>query len=85
MKYPVAIEMGEDSAWSAIVPDFPGCFSAADDGLEELIKQCKEAMHLWVEHAIESGESIPSPSSIQEQSLNKEFDGYSWIEIELVL
>ena len=32
MKYPIAIEPGNDTqAWGVVVPDLPGCFSAADD------------------------------------------------------
>ena len=45
MKYPIAIEPGDESrAWSVVVPDLPGCFSAADSGIDEAIENAKEAI-----------------------------------------
>ena len=36
MKYPIAIEPGDETkAWSVVVPDLAGCFSAADSGIDE--------------------------------------------------
>lgn len=36
MKYPIAMEQGSDTqAWGVVVPDLPGCFSAADEGIDE--------------------------------------------------
>ena len=50
MKYPIAIEPGDQkTAWSVIVPDLPGCFSAADSGVDEAIENAKEAIALWVD------------------------------------
>ena len=35
MKYPIAIEMGgPKKSWGVVVPDLPGCFSAADSGID---------------------------------------------------
>jgi predicted RNase H-like HicB family nuclease len=31
-------------AWSFVVPDLPGCFSAADSGIDEAIENAKEAI-----------------------------------------
>jgi len=43
MKYPIAIEPGSDkTAWCVIVPDLPGCFSAADSGIDEAIEILKK-------------------------------------------
>ena len=43
MKYPIAIEPGdEDHAWGVVVPDLPGCFSAADSGIDEAIEKGKK-------------------------------------------
>lgn len=65
MNYPIAIEPGDENrAWSIVVPDFPGCFSAADSGLEESIVNAKEAIALWTEIALEEGYDIPQPRSI---------------------
>ena len=47
MKYPIAIEPGNDAdAWGVIVPDLPGCFSAADSGIDEAIDNTKQAIEL---------------------------------------
>ena len=42
MKYPIAIEPGNaTTAWGVVVPDLPGCFSAADSGIDEAIENTK--------------------------------------------
>ena len=49
MRYPIAIELGDEThAYGVVVPDLPGCFSAGDT-LDEAISNAKEAMELWVE------------------------------------
>ena len=65
MKYPIAIEPGDETkAWSVVVPDLSGCFSAADSGIDEAIENAKEAIELWIEAALDAGESVPKPSSV---------------------
>ena len=67
MKYPIAIEPGNaKTAWGVVVPDLPGCFSAADSGIDEAIDNAKESIELWIETAIDAGPNIPKPSSIAE-------------------
>ena len=42
MKYPITIEMGgPKKSWGVVVPDLPGCFSAADSGIDEAIENAK--------------------------------------------
>lgn len=56
MKYPIAIEQGdENTAWGVVVPDLPGCFSATDEGVDEAIGSAKQAIELWIETAIDDG------------------------------
>ncbi|MFC4621919.1 type II toxin-antitoxin system HicB family antitoxin [Comamonas nitrativorans] len=84
MKYPIAIEPGNDTtAWSVVVPDLPGCFSAADDGLDEAIENAKESIALWIEEAISNGETIPKPSSITDLQKSCEYDGWVWAVAEV--
>jgi predicted RNase H-like HicB family nuclease len=84
MKYPIAIEPGGDKlAWGVIVPDLPGCFSAADNGIDEAIEKAKEAIGLWIESALDAGEDIPKPSSITNLQKKKEFKGYIWAIAEI--
>ncbi len=64
MRYPIVIEPGNDTtAWGVVVPDLPGCFSAGDT-LEEAMIQAEEAITAWIEVALDAGEDIPAPSSI---------------------
>ena len=84
MKYPIAIEPGgEKLAWGVIVPDLPGCFSAADSGIDEAIENAKAAIELWIETALDAGEDIPKPSPITNLQKKKEFKGYIWAIAEI--
>ncbi len=84
MKYPIAIEPGSDTtAWGVVVPDLPGCFSAADEGLDEAIENAKESIALWIEEAISNGDAIPKPSSITDLQKSGEYDGWIWAVAEV--
>jgi len=65
MRYPVLIEAGDErTAWSVIVPDLPGCFSAADT-LDDALTSAEEAALGWIDAALDAGRPIPRPSSPQ--------------------
>jgi predicted RNase H-like HicB family nuclease len=84
MKYPIAIEPGSEKAvWGVIVPDLPGCFSAADSGIDEAIENAKEAIALWIEAALDASEDIPKPNSITDLQKKEEFKGYIWAIAEI--
>lgn len=84
MKYPIAIEPGnETTAWGVVVPDLPGCFSAADQGVDEAIDNAKEAIALWIEAAIADGKTIPKPSPITDLQKSGEYDGWIWAIAEV--
>jgi len=84
MKYPVAIEPGSDTtAWGVAVPDLPGCFSAADSGLDEALENAREAIAAWMEEAIANNEAIPRPSSIDALARHGEFDGWIWAVVQV--
>ena len=84
MKYPIAIEPGDDSSsWGVVVPDLPGCFSASDDGLDDAIEQAKIAIELWIEVAIDEGQVIPRPTPIDMHRKNKQFKGWVWAIVEI--
>jgi len=84
MKYPVAIEPGSDTAaWGVVVPDLPGCFSAADSGLDEALDNAQEAITAWMEEAIANGQAIPSASSIDALAESGEFDGWIWAVVQV--
>ena len=84
MKYPIAIEPGSDTqAWGVVVPDLPGCFSAVDDGIDQAIENAKEAIEAWIETALDSGNAIPTPSSITTLQTNPEYAGWIWAIAEV--
>jgi predicted RNase H-like HicB family nuclease len=76
MLYPVYVHHDEGSAYGAIVPDFEGCFAAADS-LKELAAAVQEAAG-----ALFEGEDagIPEPSDPEELD---EFQGGSWAFIDI--
>lgn len=61
MKYIAIIHKEEGTAYGVTLPDFPGCFSAADT-LDEVPHAVQEAVELWAE-----GEEIepPTPSCFE--------------------
>ncbi|MGA2045266.1 MAG: type II toxin-antitoxin system HicB family antitoxin, partial [Roseiarcus sp.] len=65
MRYPIAIEPGdEDKAFGIVVPDLPGCFSAGDS-LDEAFSGAEEAAAAWIDAALDAGEAIPPPSRLE--------------------
>lgn len=78
MRYPVAIEPGTDTeAFGVVVPDLPGCFSAGDT-LEEAIANAEEAIVAWIETALDAGQDIPTPSTVD--ALRKQHRPWkSWV------
>lgn len=65
MRYPVLIEAGDErTAWGVVVPDLPGCFSAADT-LDDALTAAEEAALAWIDVALDEGRSIPKPSAPQ--------------------
>jgi len=84
MKYPIAIEMGgPKKSWGGAVPDLPGCFSAADSGIDESIENAKEAIELWIEVALDQEMEIPRPSMITDLQKKKEYRGWIWAVAEV--
>jgi len=84
MKYLIAIEMGgPKKSWGVVVPDLPGCFSAADSGIDEAIENAKEAIELWIEVALDQEMEIPRPSMITDLQKKKEYRGWIWAVAEV--
>jgi len=73
MRYPVAIEAGDETtAFGVVVPDLPGCFSAGDS-LDEALTGAEEAVAAWVDAALDAGNSIPAPSSLDNLRRSAEY------------
>ncbi len=76
MRYPIAIEPGTDTtAFGVVVPDLPGCFSAGDT-LDEAIAGAEEAAAAWIDAALDAGEAIPGPTSLEAVRLKAEYSGW---------
>lgn len=85
MRYPIAIEPGDEThAFGVVVPDLPGCYSAGDT-LDEAVDNAKEAVELWLETVIDDGGSVPQPRSITEHQANPEFAGWVWAVVPVDL
>ena len=84
MYYPVAIEPGTDTeAFGVVVPDLPGCFSAGDT-LEEAMALTEEAIVAWIETAIDAGQDIPKPSSVDAlRKAHKEWKSWTWAVVKV--
>ena len=60
-KYEVIIYWDNtDSIYIAEVPELPGCM-AHGASYDDALKNVKEAMQLWIDTAIEFGDTIPEP------------------------
>jgi predicted RNase H-like HicB family nuclease len=80
MLYPVYVHVGDkEHAHSAIVPDFPGCYSAADDW-QDLPRMIQEAIELWCE-----GEELelPEPTPLEKLLNDPEYVGGVWLLIDI--
>ena len=78
--YPVYVHRGDDRhAHGITVPDFPGCFSAAD-AWDEIPAKVQEAVEVYCE-----GEDmqLPSPSSIEELQAQPGYQGGEWLLVPL--
>lgn len=83
MRYPIAIEPGDDTtAFGVVVPDLPGCFSAGDT-LDEALVGAEEAAAAWIDATLDAGLAIPRASSLDTLRLDPQFAGWSFGVITL--
>jgi len=61
MKYAVVIEKTQ-TGYSAYVPDLPGCASVGDT-LEEMDRNIRETIELYLDELREQGAAIPAPTT----------------------
>jgi len=78
MRYPIAIEIGNEStAFGVVVPDLPGCFSAGDS-LDEAILAAEEAVIAWIDATLDAGGDVPRPSSLEDVRGNPDYEGWAF-------
>ena len=80
MIYPVYVHLGDEQhAHGVTIPDFPGCFTAADT-LDEIPRMVQEAVELYCE-----GEKLelPQPSSVEELKDDPAYQGGIWMLVDI--
>lgn len=83
MRYPIAIEPGSHTtAFGVVVPDLPGCFSAGDT-LDEALAGAEEAAAAWIDAALDGGQAVPAPRSLDAVRDNPDFAGWAFGVITL--
>ena len=81
MLYLVYVHKDEGSAYGMSFPDFPGCFSAADE-LADLPRMAQEAVEL---HFEDEGMDIPVPSAPEQWAGDERFEGGYWMLVDIDL
>ena len=81
MLYPVCVHREASGSLGATIPDFPGCFSGADDW-QDLPRMVQEAIEVHCE-----GENMetPAPSSLDELRDLPDFEGGEWVFVDVNL
>ncbi len=81
MLYPVYVHKDKGSAHSVTIPDFPGCFSAADD-MADLPRMVQEAVEVYCE-----GEDmvLPKASDIDGMKNDEAYQGGFWLMVDIDL
>jgi predicted RNase H-like HicB family nuclease len=83
MRYPVAIEWGdENTATGIVLPDIPGT-DTAGDSIDEAYEMAVEAAHVQLEELAANGDDIPLPSRIEDLKNRPEFAGCGWGLVEI--
>ena len=78
MRYPIAIEIGtETAAYGVVVPDLPGCFSAGDT-IDAAVTAAEEAATAWIDATLDAGGSVPAPSSIEALRERPDYAGWAF-------
>jgi predicted RNase H-like HicB family nuclease len=82
MLYPAYVHLGDEQhAHGVTIPDFPGCFSAADEW-DDLPHMIQEAAEVYFE-----GEDIqiPAPSPLEKLAASPDFQGGVWLLVDIDL
>ncbi|MCL1485158.1 type II toxin-antitoxin system HicB family antitoxin (plasmid) [Marinobacter sp. M3C] len=80
MLFPVYVHTGDDThAHGAEVPDFPGCFSAADNW-DALAGNIQEAVEL---HCEDEDMAVPAPTSLGKLMGSPDYQGGIWMMVDI--
>ena len=82
MLYPIYIHVGNKKYAHGIeFPDFPGCFSAADNW-QEINQRTQEAVEC---HFAGENIAIPAPTSLEKLAKDSRYKGGVWMLVEIDL
>jgi predicted RNase H-like HicB family nuclease len=80
MLYPIYVHIGDEKHAHGIqFPDFPGCFSAADDW-QEINRMAQEAVEC---HMAGEGLPVPAPTALEKLTANQQYEGGVWMLVDL--
>ena len=65
LKYPFTIERDDDESFLICYPDLPGCMSCGQT-IEEAIQMGEDARKCWIDSALQDGDYIPEPKTIED-------------------
>jgi predicted RNase H-like HicB family nuclease len=63
--FEISVEQDEDGRWAAECPSLPGCATWGRTR-EEAIRNIREAVEVYIEDLLESGESVPGAREVIE-------------------
>jgi len=69
MRFPIAIFKEHTSTYGVVVPDLPGCFSAADT-IDDAIDAAHDAISSHIQALRETQQPIPDPKPIEHHLSN---------------
>ena len=81
MLYPIYIHKEPGSAYGGIFPDFPGCFTGADE-LRDIPAAAQEAVEA---HFYGDAAAIPEPSAPESWEGCDQFSGGYWMLVDIDL
>ncbi len=80
MIYPVYVHPGDERhAHGVIVPDFPGCFSAADKW-EDIPAQVQETVELYCES---EDMDLPEPTPLEKLMADEQYQDGTWLLVDI--
>lgn len=81
MLYPIYVHKDGNSAYGAVFPDFPGCFTASDE-LQDLPRAAQEAVEA---HFGSDNDPVPAPSAPDDWIDDPEYQGGFWLLVDIDL
>jgi predicted RNase H-like HicB family nuclease len=79
--YPIYVCKEPDSAYGVTFPDFPGCFSAADDA-QDIARMAQEAVEA---HFSGDDAPIPAPTAPDAWLDDPDYQGGFWMMVDIDL